>query len=182
MYVIFFQEEISDCNTLLLKTLSGSLMRLKWILNASRFHPPHDIVPTSTVLPPLSLQLTMFPTMLASFPCFTKPSLVPAPGLPHLLPWPSQVQPWPVPSCDSASSSDVTFSETSSLAEVRQPSPVTCASHCPVFQVYFLFSTYCCLEKKTYLFIFYSLSFLSKIEAPWGQGPCLSFLWCIHST
>lgn len=119
--------------------------------------------PSQPLQPPLSLQLTMFlPTMLASLPSFTKPSSAPAPGPPRLA--------FPSPAMAS-SFSLFGFQLRCHLlrnicpVEVAKPSLVTHASHC--LQVYFLFSPFCYLKKNYIsLFIFYSLSFPSRIEAP----------------
>lgn len=106
-------------------------------------------------------------------PSFTKPSSAPAPGPPRLA--------FPSPAMAS-SFSLFGFQLRCHLlrnicpVEVAKPSLVTHASHC--LQVYFLFSPFCYLKKNYIsLFIFYSLSFPSRIEAPWGQGPPLICLF-----
>ena len=131
----------SDHMTLLLKTL--------WIPHAFRMNSECLLLPSPARRSPC-LRCPCLPCCPSCSPCSHHaglPSILSPSSAQfrlqdclHLLAWPYSVLPWLVPSCYSASSSDVTFPETYALVEVGQPLPVTYASLCPVSQIYFLFA------------------------------------------
>lgn len=165
MYIIWIQEKktISPACS----KLSGSLMHLEWILNTSCFHPQHDVVPG--VIAPASPALPTahhIPTLLASFHPLTKLSLLPALGLPSSPSW-AFLSP-------AIAGSFLLFSIQLSCHLLRDICPgwsrTTIPRHLclplPWVSDLFPFCTYCYLKKKSYLLIFYSLSFPHRIEIP----------------
>lgn len=167
-----FRKKIRYHNTLFLKTLCGFLVRLKSILCA----PPFDVAPTITALLSTAFpRAPHVPTTLASFSSF-QPSHAQCPlqGRPAASLGLPQVLPWSLPSPYSASSSDVTFSETSARAKVAQPSPITSASHHPIFQIsfqYLLLSEK--KKKKSSLFIFLFIVFPNENGSSLRSGTVL---------
>lgn len=137
-------------------------MHLKSILRA----PPFDVAPTipallSTAFP----RAPHVPTMLASFSSF-QPSQAQCPlrGRPAASLGLPQVSPWPLPSPYSASSPDVTCSETSARAKVAQPSPVPRASQHPIFQISFQYLLLSGKKKKRNLFVYFFVHCFSQLE------------------
>ena len=166
MYIIWIQEKNLDHITLLLKAL--------WIPHAFRVNSEYLLLPSPAwcspwVTAPASPALPTahhIPTLLASFHPLTKLSSLPALEMPSSPSW-AFLSP-------AMAGSFLLFSIQLNCHLLRDICPgwsrTTIPRHLclplPWVSDLFPFCTYCYLKTKSYLLIFYSLSFPHRIEIP----------------